>query len=83
MTLTYTIEDLEAHEFVVDFEFHVELDGQFVFDGAWNILSVNDADGIGVEWFDMPKADQMVHRWLTNGGEDKIYAEVNKRINFV
>jgi len=80
MTLTHTIEDLEGFEFLVDFEFHKELDGMIVFDGAWSVLNVLDADGIGVEWYDMPKADQMVHRWLAAGGEDRLYSIAERQL---
>jgi len=74
MTLTHTIEDLDGLEFTVDFEFHRELDGMIVFDGAWTIVTVIGDDGDNVDLCYLPKADQMVHRWLSNGGEDRLYA---------
>jgi hypothetical protein len=71
MTLIYTIEDFEGFWIKVDFEFHKELDGMIVFDGAWTVYGVLDGDDntYGVTPLDV---DQIVHRWLYSGGEDKL-----------
>lgn len=74
MKLRYTIEDLNAVDYVVDFEFHRELDGQLVFDAGWDIVEIS-------EELAMPAiADQAIQAWLSNGGEDLIYIAAQREL---
>lgn len=81
MRMAHTIEDLEGLEVTAIFEFHREIDGQIVFDGAWDILSVIGDDGEDVtDQIDDDKINGMIIRWLGEGnitGEDKLYTIIN------
>jgi hypothetical protein len=80
MILRHIIEDLDGLEFTVAFEFHRELDGMLVFDGAWEIETIVGDDGDYVFPSDLMNPDQMVHRWLSSGGEDIIYAAAEREL---
>ena len=72
MTLTYTIDDLNGIEYVVDFEFHRELDKMIVFDGAWTIISTSEP-------LAMPSlADLTIQHWLSQDGEAIIYSAAER-----
>lgn len=77
MTLPYEIQDLDGTDYLMSFEFHKELDGQIVFDAAYTIQMVIDIDGK----MRASNSDDYVAiaKWLSNDGEDLIYAKAQKR----
>lgn len=82
MKLRYKIEDLEGYDFVVEFEFHKQGDGVWCFDGAWDIIEIWTTDYEDQECItgEVTNADQIVHRWLSQGGEDLIDIRAQKEL---
>lgn len=76
MTLVHDIEDLNGIDYKVAFEFHKELDGQIVFDGAWTVLDQS-------EELAMPSlVDFVIGNWLKNGGEEQIYRHAEREYSY-
>ncbi len=82
MILNYVIEDCDGLEITAGFEFHRELDGQLVFDGAWDIISVIGDEGEDITtWVDESTITRLVLSWLSTPkgpakwtGEESIYS---------
>jgi hypothetical protein len=79
MVLNHTIDDCEGLEINADFSFHRELDGQIVFDGAWSVNSVLNADYENItDEIDDETVTSLITNWLAKRGEDEIYREAQK-----
>jgi len=82
MKLRYTIESLGFCDYIVDFEFHKELDGQIVYDAAFTIISAIEYDPNLGELIHLPNEidDQIVLKWLSSN-EWKIYSAAEREFN--
>lgn len=80
MTLRYTIESLGLCDYVVDFEFHRELDGQLVYDAAFSVIQVVNYSRPYKRIYPQPGTyfDDDILKWLSNGGEAILYEAADR-----
>lgn len=77
MQVRYTIAEIGTCDYIVDFEFHKELDAEIVFDGGWDIVLIKDWDNPDEYIQPNVEHDEVIKEWLKKN-EWRIYVKARK-----